>query len=70
MNITIEDLLEALANDDTLRASTLSELKASLPGNPDAEMAVVVHLTGLIEYYDLTAQEEPLLIFSAKLIPA
>lgn len=65
--IDISSLIEALASPDTARGTTLTDMQAHAWSNPEAEMGVVVSLTGRVEMYDLTADTEPTLVYSARL---
>lgn len=65
--ISIVDLIEALAAPDTARGNTLTDMQEHARENPDFALGVVVSLTGAVELYDLTAGEQPLLMIAARL---
>lgn len=69
MNYTLADLLADLGSPAVPRGSCLQEMKQiAWHLYPSAEMGLVIQLTGEVEAYDLTAGEEPMLVFTARLI--
>ena len=66
--IDMSDLILALASPETARGNSLTEMLEQAREDVDRyAMGVVIYLTGKVELYDLTAQEEPLLVYTARL---
>lgn len=65
MKYGIEELIHDLSNEDVPKAETLNGLREKMIDTPEAEIGIVIYLTGKIEAYDFTAGEEPVLICTA-----